>query len=146
MKRILFAFFILASTQLSAQISFKTGDSGMDAELNIINKDANSDLKTFKAELSAKNGLTISVIDSYLKIMQPAEVWLATKIAEIIKKPVDTVVSSYKVNKDKGWGEIAKDLGIKPGSAEFHELKAMTKKKNGKSGKSKTPPKTKGKK
>jgi hypothetical protein len=26
-------------------------------------------------------------------------------------------------NKGKGWGVIAKNLGIKPGSAEFHALK-----------------------
>jgi hypothetical protein len=29
----------------------------------------------------------------------------------------------YKQSKGKGWGVIAKELGIKPGSPEFHALK-----------------------
>jgi len=33
------------------------------------------------------------------------------------------VVKEYDVNKDKGWGVMAKNLGIKPGSDAFHSLK-----------------------
>jgi hypothetical protein len=33
------------------------------------------------------------------------------------------VVDVYKKNRGKGWGVIAKSLGIKPGSPEFHALK-----------------------
>jgi hypothetical protein len=29
----------------------------------------------------------------------------------------------YRKGKGKGWGELAKSLGIKPGSREFHALK-----------------------
>lgn len=32
-------------------------------------------------------------------------------------------IQTYKANKCKGCGIIAKELGIKPGSAEFHALK-----------------------
>ena len=35
----------------------------------------------------------------------------------------DEVLGEYKENNGKGWGVIAKNLGIKPGSREFHELK-----------------------
>ena len=45
------------------------------------------------------------------------------RVAEITKKPVDVVLKEYKANKRRGWGVIAKNLGIKPGSKEFHELK-----------------------
>ncbi len=37
--------------------------------------------------------------------------------------PYERVVQVYQGNKGKGWGVIAKSLGIKPGSPEFHALK-----------------------
>jgi len=33
------------------------------------------------------------------------------------------VIDSYRKNKSKGWGALARDLGIKPGSKEFKALK-----------------------
>lgn len=35
----------------------------------------------------------------------------------------DAVYQVYQPNRKKGWGVIAKELGIKPGSPEFHALK-----------------------
>ncbi|MGE4442887.1 MAG: hypothetical protein AB7D27_15595 [Desulfomicrobium sp.] len=35
----------------------------------------------------------------------------------------DRIMSTYRAQKGQGWGVIAKDLGIKPGSAQFHALK-----------------------
>ncbi len=119
-----------------AQVSFKTGDSKFDAELNVTNNEAKSDLTSFKKELTSSYKITTSKIDNLLKIMEPAEVLLSCKIGEIANRTIDEVVSSYKVNKDKGWGAIAKDMGIKPGSPEFHALKGKTKKAKGNSGSS----------
>ena len=41
------------------------------------------------------------------------------------------MVEVYKSNKSKGWGAIAKEMGIKPGSAEFHAMKKSMKSKGG---------------
>jgi hypothetical protein len=71
-------------------------------------------------------------LNEYLEILQPAEIVLAGRIGVIVDKPVDTVISSYRSNQSKGWGEVAKDLGIKPGSPEFHALKGKPKKNQGK--------------
>jgi len=38
-------------------------------------------------------------------------------------KPIDYVTEQYKESKGRGWGALAKSLGIKPGSPEFHALK-----------------------
>jgi hypothetical protein len=38
-------------------------------------------------------------------------------------KQPEVVMATYESHKGKGWGVIAKELGIKPGSAEFHALK-----------------------
>ncbi|MCB9223050.1 MAG: hypothetical protein H6582_02640 [Crocinitomicaceae bacterium] len=121
-----------------AQISFNTGSTELDADLNSINSSAKLDLAGFKVELAATYDISTKELDGMFSIgMQAGEVYLALEIGEIADKPVSSVVSCYKSNKSKGWGYIAKEMGIKPGSAEFHELKGKTKtrKDKGNSGK-----------
>ena len=111
-----------------AQVDFKTGDASLEAELNLINTEANNDLSAFKTKLSSSYQVVVPKIDELLDIMLPAEVELAFRIKDIAKVSIDRVVESYRTNKHKGWGAIAKDLGIKPGSPEFHALKGRPKK------------------
>jgi len=133
MKLLLSTLFIFVGITVFGQISFRTGDASLDVELNGINTEAKADLSSFKRTVSTDFSVSTPKVDQLLKIMQPAEAYLTIKIADISGKPIDTVVESYKRNKDKGWGVIAKELGIKPGSAEFHALKGK-KKPNGNSG------------
>lgn len=154
MKKLLSTLCVLflAHTVSTAQIAFNTGSAEMDANLNSINVDAQVNLPKFKADLSLSFGVPQSKIDYMLSInMQPAEVYLALEIANITHSDCDQVVEAYNKNKGKGWGVIAKEMGIKPGSAEFHALKDKTKGKkskgNGKKeGKGKSNGKGKGKK
>lgn len=118
---------LLSLNYLFAQLSFNTGSVELDNKLGVINSNAKLDLKTFKLDFSVESKLSVTKIDEFIKIMEPAEVVLAHLISQVTEKPIDNVVSSYKANKEKGWGVIAKDMGIKPGSAEFHQLKKMTK-------------------
>ncbi len=46
---------------------------------------------------------------------------LGLEMGNLSKKPMNTVLGTYKNN--RGWGNIAKELGIKPGSEEFHRMK-----------------------
>ena len=86
---------------------------------------------------------------------------LGLEMRNLSKKPLDTVIGAYE--KNQGWGNIAKDLGIKPGSDEFHQMKKelsqrktewsrewnkknSPSEKNGKKMYKKSAPKTKGKK
>jgi hypothetical protein len=43
------------------------------------------------------------------------------EMGDLSRRPVNNVIDAYE--KNKGWGNIAKDLGIKPGSEEFHRMK-----------------------
>jgi hypothetical protein len=66
----------------------------------------------------------IRIEDLLYKVkMTPADVYMTVGLAKIIGKPIDVVVGEYEANRGKGWGVIAKRLGIKPGSKEFHALK-----------------------
>ena len=138
MKKLILTLAAIATTfGAFAQVKYNTGSIEFDKDLGIINANAKLDLKTFKIDVSTSHNIPIPKIEEMLQVMEPAEVVLATDIAQISQKPIDEVVTSYKKNKEKGWGVVAKEMGIKPGSPEFHELKGKTKKQKekGKKGK-----------
>jgi hypothetical protein len=58
-------------------------------------------------------------------ILAPSSLNLqATADGRIARKPPAAVIEIYNKNKGKGWGAVARSLGIKPGSPEFKALKA----------------------
>lgn len=139
MKNLFVLMLAMISLGLSAQVQFNTGDSELDSDLNVINTNAKADLPAFKADLTATFGVSIKNVDYMLSIkMEPAEIYLALEISVAVNKPIETVVDTYEANRDKGWGYIAQQLGIKPGSAEFHALKGKSKTKKEKGGASKS--------
>ena len=54
----------------------------------------------------------------------PGDIYYACSIASITGRPCRDVVNEWERDNGQGWGVIAKRMGIKPGSAEFHRLKA----------------------
>lgn len=146
MKKIFisFVFILLCATLLfskSIKLGYNanTGDADMDLKLGKINIEAKANLKDFKAELKASYNVPGTKIDLMINKdnMQPADVYMAVVLADIANKPIDGVVVMYKKNKGKGWGRIAKELGIKPGSKAFQALKGKVKNKGKDKGKEK---------
>jgi len=100
-------------------------DSGLESFISSLNVRAEADLGKFKAQLSAQFGVPGPEVEVLLRsVDRPADAYLCLRSAEIMKLPTDMVVREYRVSKEKGWGVIAKNLGIKPGSAAFHALKS----------------------
>jgi hypothetical protein len=98
---------------------------GLDSFLGEINVTASADLGAFKADLSLTFGTSDSEISGLFRVMSdPADVYMCLRIGELADQPIDKVVAEHKQHKGQGWGVIAKNLGIKPGSADFHALKA----------------------
>ena len=52
-----------------------------------------------------------------------SDAYMVLKLGELAHEQTDTVIEHYNTRKNKGWGVLAKQLGIKPGSREFHALK-----------------------
>ncbi|HOJ49459.1 MAG TPA: hypothetical protein PKW55_01460 [Spirochaetota bacterium] len=105
-------------------------------EFNNFNIKVKADLNNFKVDIIAEFNVKESVVDDLINNvkMEPADVYLTLKLKELTKKDTNVIVTEFNKNKEKGWGVIAKELGIKPGSKEFHELKAkIDLMKNGKS-------------
>lgn len=138
------ACFVLSVNAQTISFNPRTGDVEMDNVLKDINTKAKENINVFVQDVATKFNVAKNTVEGLLKDLAPGDIYMAAQTAEIVKKPIDVVSTAYKKNKDKGWGQIAKELGIKPGSAEFHALKGKVKG-NGKSnGKGKE--KTKGKK
>jgi hypothetical protein len=104
----------------------RTGDTMLDATLGDINLMTHGKtLDEFIANISATYNVPRVRIETLINIdkLTPGDIYMAAGVAKIMKCPFDKVIDEYKNNKGKGWGVVAKRLGVKPGSKEFHELK-----------------------
>ena len=144
---------IFTCSLISVNAQYNTGDAELNASLVKIDADASVNFSLFKKDVSTTFNVSESKITNWSVQfgMKAGDIYFALELARISKKPADEVIKIYSSNKQKGWGAIAKDLGIKPGSPEFHALKggagkqANKGKANPASGKSKDQNKPKGK-
>lgn len=134
MKKIFLSFLLVLLVNVTySQIVFNTGSAEFDADLNVINVSGESDMSGFKSDMTVSFNVSVKTLDHMLSLkMIPGEIYLSLEIARIVKRPVEDVIPVYKSHKSKGWGYIAKEMGIKPGSAEFHALKGSSKSKGNK--------------
>lgn len=85
---------------------------------------ATADDSGFRAKLAARFRIGDVRIDAILRsVDKPADAYMVMRLGEIAKRPPEDVLQKFKTGKKKGWGALAKGLGIKPGSKEFHALK-----------------------
>lgn len=130
-KAVFLALGLFLSTLAFAQ-TYKSGDATLDANLKSITVEANKDLLSFKANVVTTYGTTLDKVNSLFTVgMNAGDVVISFEIMKLTKKPITDVIRVYKVSKSKGWGAMAKELGIKPGSKEFHALKDSAGKKKG---------------
>jgi hypothetical protein len=141
MKKIILLLLIgFTGTFAQAQLlSFTatTGDKEMDGILTNVDVQARADISFFKDDISATFNIVKSKVEQAIKILSPGDLFMAAQLSVSLNKPFETVVETYKKNKSKGWGVIAKEMGIKPGSPEFHAMKNSMKSKGSKNNKSK---------
>lgn len=96
----------------------------LDSFLSNVNVQARADLPGFHAKVSAQFGVPVSQVEAVLgMVATPADAFMVFQLGQMTHRPPETVVQTYQAHKGKGWGVIAKELGIKPGSREFHALK-----------------------
>ena len=127
MKKIIIVSSLLLSF-LSFGQEYRTGDADLDASLKKIQAEAQLNLSAFKKDISTRFKVTVDKVENCFKVgMDAADALMAFEIAGLTRKPIEDVITVYKTSKSKGWGAMAKELGIKPGSAEFHALKGNAK-------------------
>jgi hypothetical protein len=94
------------------------------AWVNDFNIQAQADPTGFRARLATRFRIGDAEISAVIgNVANPADAYIVFRLGEMSGRPYDGVLREYKTSKGKGWGVIAKSLGIKPGSKEFHALK-----------------------
>lgn len=112
----------------------RTGDVWMDTQLRDMNQYERYDRNYFIDDVVNSFGAPRKVVNQYVveRRWAPADVYYGCALAYQLRIPCVNVLRDYDKNRGQGWGVIAKRLGIKPGSAEFHALKGNVTKSNGK--------------
>jgi hypothetical protein len=114
-------FLVSALLLLVSAPSVFAGDFAWTRDFNI---QAQADPSGFKARLGTRFKIGDVEVKAVLSNFEdPADAYIALRFSEMCDRPVNYVVDRYISNKGKGWGRLAKSLGIKPGSSEFHALK-----------------------
>ena len=89
-----------------------------------VNIKAETNLSEFRARLATRFNIGDMQIKTVLSnVENPADAYMVLRLGEMSKQPAEYVIEKYKSGKGKGWGALAKNLGIKPGSKGFHALK-----------------------
>lgn len=97
------------------------GDFNWIRDFNI---QAEADPSGFRARLATRFNRGDAQIKVVLNnVEKPADAYMVLRLGEMSNQLTETVIEEYKSGKGKGWGALAKSLGIKPGSEEFHALK-----------------------
>ena len=120
MKYFKVSFMILVSILIVSSTA-AAGDFDWMKDCNI---KAEADVSGFRVRLRTRFKIGDTEVDAVLSNTdKPADAYMLLRLGEMSNKPTEDVIKKYKANKGKGWGALAKSLGIKPGSKEFHDLK-----------------------
>lgn len=103
----------------------RSGDVWVDTWLSDVNRYGARYRDPFVDEMVRYYGAPRDLVTGLLvdRRWAPGDVYFACAIASIIGRPCRYVADIWERDHAQGWGEVAKGLGIKPGSAEFHRLK-----------------------
>jgi hypothetical protein len=112
----------------------RTGDAWMDVQLKDMNVYTRGNTDGFIDDVVISFGAPRPVIREYVieRRWAPGDVYYACALAHQLRVPCINTLRDYDKNNGKGWGVIAKRMGIKPGSVEFQNLKGRVSNSNGK--------------
>jgi hypothetical protein len=120
MKPLKMLFVIVLELLLVSSVA-SAGDFDWIKDFNI---KAEADSSGFRARLEARFQVGDMEIRTVLSnVEKPADAYVLLRLGEMSNRPIGHVIEKYKAEKGKGWGVLAKSLGIKPGSKDFHALK-----------------------
>ena len=104
----------------------KTGDRKLNSLLGKIDTRAEAEPDAFFQQLSHKHGIPEQEIRQAKERngLGYGDIYMATALSKISKKPVGAVAEDFHNHPGRGWGVMAMNLGIKPGSPEFKQMKA----------------------
>jgi hypothetical protein len=102
----------------------RSGDVWVDVWLGDMNRYGERYRDPFVDELVRYHGAPRDLVVELLgRRWAPGDVYFACALAKLAGHPCRYVADLWEREHRLGWGAMAKQLGIKPGSSEFHRLK-----------------------
>lgn len=78
----------------------------------------------FRTQMAAEFGIPVTRVDSLIIAVGSAgDAYLCLKTSRSSRRSLDDVTHAWDKHHKRGWGVVAQELGIRPGSADFHDLK-----------------------
>jgi len=114
---------IMSFYPLHAQ--YNTGDPDLDQTLQTLDLDASISFGAFRTNISKRYHISESNIQ-YLTVemgMTAGDIYLTMEMVKITQKSLNDVLKAYQDQRRNGWGSIALQLGVQPGSDKFSVLK-----------------------
>lgn len=97
---------------------------GLDVFIDNLNAQAVADRNGAVASVGSHFGVPFSDVELIAgTVGSLADAFMVLQLGRWTGLSRDRIMGTYGARKGQGWGVIAKDLGIKPGSAQFHALK-----------------------
>ena len=106
----------------------RSGDAWIDAQLGDVNVFARGNLDGYVDEVVVSTGAPAYYVRELVveRDWAPGDAYYACLIARELGWPCTRVVDAYEREargRGRGWGVLAQELGIRPGSSAFHALK-----------------------
>jgi len=96
--------------------------------LKKIDREVREDIMEFTKQMSFGFGLSIPEVEVIIKgFPHPSDAFMIIRIGKLSNHSLEDALRVYNSNSNRGWGYIAKQMEIKPGSREFNELKRTPK-------------------
>lgn len=110
---------------LFLSISFSSHVKAKDFDwLNDLSIQATADPSGFRVRLGTRFDLGDAQIRAVIEqVNSRSDAYMVLRLGELSHRPINDVLDVYRSGQQRGWGNMAKSLGIKPGSREFHALK-----------------------
>ncbi len=89
-----------------------------------LNLRSNIDPQTYQSRLVSRFNTPQTQLSVIMKsVGAPADAYMILRLSEMSHKSPNFVLKEYQRSHGQGWGVMAKNLGIKPGSNDFKALK-----------------------
>ena len=112
---------VILFLSISTSAHVKAGDFDWLDNLSI---QATADPSGFRVSLGTRFQIGDAQIQAIIgQVNSHADAYMVLRLGELSHRAIKEVLGVYRSGQHKGWGKMAKDLGIKPGSSEFHALK-----------------------
>ncbi len=120
-----FAGFGASAQELGPAWNPRSGDAWVDTWLGDMNRYGARYPEPFIDEMVRYHNAPRELVADLLHARKwaPGDIYYACALASVLGRPCRFVVDLFEADRAQGWGTLAQQLGIKPGSPEFHRLK-----------------------